>query len=221
MDSSTVAITPLSGTAQDLGAEPFHSRVELFMRARTDLLLLDPLEGGGQLSLLLRRQHALGHDEQDVVLFGDVGAQQGRVFHGRRAPLLGSRRITCGKRFGGAGHVADQGSAALMLVQHHTHGPSVAREALALEQGEQQLLLLAVVAAVGEDFEELEEFTERLGAHGRAGQSAAGDFLGKVEHSQNRGMFAAQDGRGILHDFLSSGSVDYRDRRIAEPRSLL
>src|SRR3989442_1034395 len=79
-------------------------------------------------------------------------------------------------------HLANQCAAFVMLEQHHANGSGLEPHALLFQQREQQLFLLAVVAAVGKESEEFEQAVKGFWRNTFSTIQPPGDLLGGIQH---------------------------------------
>jgi len=98
-------------------------------------------------------EHPVGHVEQYVVLFRDVGDDQVDESLCCIAQFSTSDRITISRRIDARRHVTYERSPKAVLVEHHRDRTRVSRHSLGYEPREQKVLLLAVVTCVGEEAE--------------------------------------------------------------------
>src|SRR5208337_142899 len=136
--------------------------VELLVPACADALDFQPLEFLQQPPLAVGRQARLGHRKEDVVFLEYVRIQKRAVVARARNHHGRGRAITRAMFLPRGGHLPDQGAAVLMLAQHHADRPAVPGDAGRFEGGEEKLLLLAVMALVGKDLDELQHLAEML-----------------------------------------------------------
>jgi hypothetical protein len=174
------------------GELPRQRRVAL-VDTLADLVALDPLEVRGESGLILLTEDPVGHRVEDVVLLVDVLAQQrnvggealddhrprGRIAGGCSRDVVGDRR--------------DVGTAELVLVKHHCDRTGLEGKPPLAHADEQQILLLGVVAMVGEVADEIDERGESLGIGGGAAGDRARLPFGGLEDHQDQLVLMPQD----------------------------
>ena len=212
---------PRRGRDPEARDEPVDEGQVALVRPRAHVLRLDVPERLEELLLLGLREHLVGHREEHLVLLRDVSAQELDVVPGAQRELRGllaAAALVRGDRFG---HPADVRAPLLVLGEHHGDGADVLRQPLAAEHREERVLLLPVVAAVGEGPEEIEDLLRGTDVERGAPSGVLRQLLEAVEDLRDRFVFRDQDLRGArgvvrrgLHRSLRS---KYRSSRFDDP----
>jgi len=113
-------------------------------------LLFDLGELARHVGVVGLAHHPLGHAEQDVVLLENVLPQQGDVF----PDGIGKRVGVEGLRLARFPHPAHAVTPQDMLVEHHANWPALFGDATLLEDREEHVFFLGVMALVGKLLEE-------------------------------------------------------------------
>ena len=169
-----------------------------FVGAVAHVVMFDAAISLQNLGVLGWRQHLPGETEQDIVLFGDVLTQQLDV-SGRGLGVTGG--IACHYRFL---HRADKRAAFDMLGEHDLNRAEAGLDRL--QGGEENVLLLAVVAAIGELGQDLQRLVGVLGGDAPVAGRDGGQLVQDIEHLQDDPMLAGQDAGGA-----NAGEIDWRD----------
>ena len=111
-------------------------------------------------SVLVLRQHPVGHLEEDAVLLGDVCLEQGGIRERVLDRSSPGSRIPCRDGVEAVRNRLNIGAADFVLSQHHPDGSAVARHPGRLERREEVRLFLGVVPGIGVVADEIHPLPE-------------------------------------------------------------
>ena len=157
-----------------------------------DFLAFDRIEAECQLLLVLVGEQLIGHGEEDLLLMGDVGTHQFEV------------GIELGRQLGriaGAGllhrpqpvfDVAQARVELLVLAVELGQDAGVVGQSAQMQAREEKVLLLGIVAALGEVLEEIDQLVDDIGAVLPGIAHVADLLLGRLRHEDRERMLSRQ-----------------------------